>query len=195
MDVCCVLRGSETPGSLWRETLQRGKMLSWRLQSVQRDLGHTLVPVWQIRAFLPEHVHTVEMQNSTICVKNCQRGFSCHVGAHGGLLVSGLSNDNYMWKALSPGHFCWQSFPNQKAHTDFLEDIYAWSGMNFIWTRDMFMCTKRRITQDLLAASQSKPELSGERQLVFKDTVAWFVPNSEANFQKSTETDLITLDS
>lgn len=88
------------------------------------------------------------------------------------LLISGLSNDNYMWKALSPGHFCWQSFPNQKAHTDFLEDIYAWSGMNFIWTRDMFMCTKRRITQDLLAASQSKPELSGERQLVFKDTVA-----------------------
>lgn len=54
--------------------------------------------------------------------------------------------------------------------------------MNFIWTRDMLMCTKQRITQDLLAASQSKPELSGERQLVFKDTVAWCVPNCEANF-------------
>lgn len=68
--------------------------------------------------------------------------------------------------------FAGKSFQNQKAHTDFLEDIYAWSGMNFIWTRDMLMCTKQRITQDLLAASQSKPELSGERQLVFKETVA-----------------------
>lgn len=38
-----------------------------------------------------------------------------------------------MWKALSPGHFCWQSFQNQKAHTDFLEDIYAWSRVNFFF--------------------------------------------------------------
>ena len=68
--------------------------------------------------------------------------------------------------------FAGKSFQNQKAYTDFLEDIYAWSGMNFIWTRDMLMCTKQKITQDLLAASQSKPELSGERQLVFKETVA-----------------------
>lgn len=44
--------------------------------------------------------------------------------------------------------------------------------MNFIWTRDTLVCTKQRITQDLLAASQSKPELSGEKQLVFKDIVA-----------------------
>lgn len=70
--------------------------------------------------------------------------------------------------------FAGKSFQNQKAYTDFLEDIYAWSGMNFIWTRDMLMCTKQRITQDFVSRKPIKARViwgeatcvQGERSMI-----------------------------
>lgn len=114
------------------------------------------------RTFPAENIQATEMSTST-CSGTSQRQLPCHVGAHGG---------SWIWTSkmlIAYGELCpditvdGTVSQTRRNIQIFLEIFMPEVKLNFIWTRDMLMCTERGLTQELLAGNSSNPELSEER--------------------------------